>query len=383
LLWLLIGIGGCLMNAEAITVKLQKISDKEHMSKTSEFIQAWRSKLDASHWTDNIKYSETIKDTSIHMQNYMNTQYMGGVYVGSPARQFNVVFDTGSANFWLYGQMASPQNCDTSRYSPEMSRTSSIPERCRSTGDGVDVCKWAVEYGGGSIKAQVRADDMIVGNIVLKNLEFGEVYDVRGDFGDAEGIIGLAFSNLLSDKSTPLLLDVMLQSGQITSAEFAVYLSNLGSSNFESEITFGHTKPHLHTQPFVYHNLTDESNYWSLEMLDFLVDGVSIFGEESCMTSSLGFCRLVVDTGTSFLTAPSAHATKIMSLVKATGTIGCSVVEQLPDITYVLPGASYTISAMDYIIVSDSYMGSHECVAGEHMHPWLFCTMHTLYQIIV
>ena len=131
-----------------------------------------------------------------------------------------------------------------------------------------------------------------------------ETLRARTRTADAEGIIGLAFSELLSDKSSPSLLDSMLQAGEIVSAEFAVYLSSTRVSPFESEITFGHVKPHLHTGPFTYHDLTDEKNYWALKMLDFQIAGTSIFppGSGTCTNSTLGYCQLVVDTGTSFLT---------------------------------------------------------------------------------
>lgn len=191
-----------------------------------------------------------------------------------------------------------------------------------------------------------------------------------GDFGDADGIVGLAFSDLLSDrKRNSTLLDSIAKAGEFVAVEFAVYLSSHdphlseeSSSSFPSEITFGGPKPHLHTGPFQYHSLLDEHNYWAIRMLDFLVDGTSM---TNCRESDLGDgthgCRLVVDTGTSYLTAPPADAGRILPLMRPAAQGGCLDIEKLPTITYVLPDASYILVPHDYIVFGAGY---DECVAG-------------------
>ena len=47
----------------------------------------------------------------------------------------------------------------------------------------VGLWSYSLEYGGGGIKAQVGADDIVIGNIILPAHEFGRVYDMWGDFG--------------------------------------------------------------------------------------------------------------------------------------------------------------------------------------------------------
>jgi hypothetical protein len=148
--------------------------------------------------------------------------------------------------------------------------------------------------------------------------------------------------------------------------EFAVYLSSedfrpSASSHiplFSSEITFGGPKHHLHTGTFQYHELLNEHNYWAIKMLDILIDGRSM---GSCRDSVRGYCRLVVDTGTSYLTAPSADARRLLPLVQPDAYGGCLAIDHLPTITYVLPEASYTLMPRDYIVFAGS---DSECVTG-------------------
>lgn len=227
------------------------------------------------------------------------------------------------------------------------------------------MCSIAVEYGAGSVTALMSSDDIKIGNINLKSIEFGSAYQVSGDFGDTDGIIGLAFSGLLSDDKNTPLLDSMLAQGKITSAEFAVYLSDAtdspDASAHGSEITFGHTKPHLHTTPFVYHKLLSKDNYWAIGLEDFLIDGQSIFPKG--WLEAQGPLKAVVDTGTSFLTAPQEWAkNEIMPKVLVDPL--CSKMDQLPQITYVLQGGHhYTLSPRDYV-VSMRDGESRECVTG-------------------
>ena len=40
----------------------------------------------------------------MQLDNFKNTQYSGEVSVGTPPQSMRVIFDTGSANFWLYAR---------------------------------------------------------------------------------------------------------------------------------------------------------------------------------------------------------------------------------------------------------------------------------------
>merc|ERR1711988_1205804 len=42
--------------------------------------------------------------TPVPLRNFDNTQYIGSIYVGTPGKKFDVIFDTGSANTWIYSE---------------------------------------------------------------------------------------------------------------------------------------------------------------------------------------------------------------------------------------------------------------------------------------
>jgi hypothetical protein len=295
-----------LAGSEGVTVKLTR-SRSTHAFKARKLAQLM-SQVAESWVSERYASAGVQKGTDVPMKNYLNTQYIGEISVGTPPRNYAVVFDTGSANFWVYGtKCPASANCN-SVYSPEVSNTSYVPERCcRGSpcvieNDVVSLCTWTVEYGGGGIRANVMGDEVVIGNIPLSAQEFGQAYQMWGDFGDAQGIVGLAFPELLSDSHTTPLLDAMLQSGSIKTAEFAVYMSNVepgfkaahapsSAASYDSEISFGYKKDHLHTAPFTSHELINKQDYWAIRMLEFRVAGHQVV---DCRLLPLGYCKLVV-----------------------------------------------------------------------------------------
>ena len=145
---------------------------------------------------------------------------------------------------------------------------------------------------------------------------------LTGLFGEADGLVGLAFPGLASDDdyhwsgqntdSSPswtggcggavgLLNAMAMARGNMSmSRSFCFYLTE--SPGLEgSELTFGEPDGRRHDAPFRYHPLIAQRDYWAVRLQDILVGGRSL----GVCPPAPGHCKLVVDTGTSFLTAPS------------------------------------------------------------------------------
>jgi hypothetical protein len=68
-----------------------------------------------------------------------------------------------------------------------------------------------------------------------------------------------------------------------------------------SEVAIGGISPRFNNKRVRYHTLLPHDVYWAVPMDDIEVDGQAI---GACKDHTGGKCKLVVDSGTSFLTGP-------------------------------------------------------------------------------
>ncbi|KAJ6659450.1 hypothetical protein lerEdw1_018684 [Lerista edwardsae] len=84
--------------------------------------------------------------------NFLDTEYYGTIYVGTPPQKFTVVFDTGSANLWIPSVYCSSPACQNhQRFNPSLSST------YRSTQQSV-----SIRYGTGSMEGVFAYDTVML-----------------------------------------------------------------------------------------------------------------------------------------------------------------------------------------------------------------------------
>ena len=124
--------------------------------------------------------------SSVELTDWENSMYYGKISVGTPPQTFNVLYDTGSSNTWIFGSKCHSHTCRThNRFDHSKSKTYML--------DGTEI---SVKYGSGSIHSQLGKDIFDVGNGVKVLQTFGEVFRESGRasaVSKIDGIIGLAF----------------------------------------------------------------------------------------------------------------------------------------------------------------------------------------------
>lgn len=88
------------------------------------------------------KLASTDKPASVvNLINQMDVTYYGTIKIGTPPQNFNVVFDTGSADLWIMSQHCSSYACSGHpRFNPQLS--SSYQK------NGTE---FAIQYGSGQV----------------------------------------------------------------------------------------------------------------------------------------------------------------------------------------------------------------------------------------
>ncbi|XP_032158740.1 chymosin-like [Mustela erminea] len=280
------------------------------------------------------KYSSLAKVASEPLTNYLDCQYFGKIYIGTPPQEFTVVFDTGSSDLWVPSVYCKSYACQKHhRFDPTKSSTFQNLNEPLS-----------IQYGTGSMQGFLGLDTVTVSNIVdpqqtvgLSTKEPGNVFT----YSEFDGILGLAYPTLASEYSVPVF-DNMMQKHLVAQDLFSVYLSRNGQG---SMLTLGAIDPSYYTGSLHWVPVTVQE-YWQ-----FTVDRVTVNG---VVVACDGGCQAILDTGTSMLVGPNSDILNIQTAIGATQDqygvvdINCGSLNSMPDVVFEINGRKYPLPPSAY-----------------------------------
>ena len=300
-----------------------------------------------------LKFPEFIQSSSkIALKNYANTQFVGEVSIGTPVQKFDVIFDTGSANFVINSKKCTNLSC-TNRKSYNSNRSVTY----KSIGTTIDI-----QFGTGEIIGEVSEDSVSIGPVHLRHQKFVEITEEIGEvFADCKfsGILGLAFQSMAA-KGTVTIFESIVAKGALTWNVFAFYYSlNEGET---SEISIGSVNNKRYSGDITWVPIVLElENYWLIEIEDILLDG-----------ESLGFCsggcKAAVDTGTTLLAAPSEDLYEMMERLGSQ----CASLGQYPVLQFRIQGRVFEVFPESYILTQK---GDYYDDPGVHSEGFTECAL--------
>jgi hypothetical protein len=276
----------------------------------------------------------------IVIKDYQNSQYFGQMSVGTPAQNFDVIFDTGSANLWVPAKDCS--NCGGSI----VGRKSKY-DRTKSSTYVVDDAPFAIQYGSGPVAGNWSVDTANMGGFDIEAQRFAEVKDASGlgaayKLGKFDGILGLAFDAISIDK-TPTPFKNLLDQGKIDEGKFAFYLGK--DDGVDGELTIGGYDEEKFSGDLTWVPVSREG-YWQLDLDDVSADG------KSYASATQG----IVDSGTSLLTGPVDIVKELAESIGAKANFAGEYIVDcdatLPDLTFKIGGKDYTLTGEEYLINS-------------------------------
>lgn len=272
-----------------------------------------------------------FSQTSVVLNNYLNSEYYGTITLGNPPQSFEVIFDTGSSNLWVPSG-----TCDSS-----CSKKNKYLSK-KSVSYSPNGTVFNIEYGSGPVSGFLSTDTLNIGNVKLENVTFAEITTASGlgntySLGKFDGIFGLAFDSISVDSiETPF--HKMVDQRLVTKKIFSFYFGNdengvltiggFDSTKFVGEINF---------IPLI------QETYWKIKLDNIYVNGKYFGKGESA----------IVDTGTSLITGPSFYIQQLASELGIRKFLGQYVTDcnkKLADINITINGETYSLSSKDYLI---------------------------------
>ena len=153
----------------------------------------------------------------------------GDVALGSPPQTLQVIFDTGSADFWVASAGCDATCANRTRYDGAASST-----RIAALGGGA----FAAAYADGDAVVGTRAYDVLTWGGVAAVAAFAEVSSL-GEFyicGAEDGLLGLAFAGL-SHLAAPTAFEAVAP--QLDAPVFAFYAPDAANGVAEGELMLG------------------------------------------------------------------------------------------------------------------------------------------------
>ncbi|KAM6437940.1 cathepsin E-like isoform 1-T1 [Liasis olivaceus] len=276
------------------------------------------------------------------LHDYMNAQYYGEVSIGTPPQKFTVVFDTGSADFWVPSAYCISDACGIhQKFKSFLSHSYKHGGR-----------HFSLRYGTGHLMGISSKDIVQISNISIEAQDFGEsVYEPGATFISAsfDGVLGLAYPNLSVVEALPVF-DNIMKHHLVEEPVFSFFLNRDGIED-GGELIFGGVDHSLYNGPIHWVPVTQKM-YWQIH-----IDNVKIQGQ---IIACKNGCEAIVDSGTSLITGPFHDIKKLQAKIGAVPNssgeflVDCRRLSSLPSISFTIGQKEFRLTAQQYIIKENS-----------------------------
>ncbi|KAF9514555.1 hypothetical protein BS47DRAFT_1342855 [Hydnum rufescens UP504] len=285
--------------------------------------------------------------------------YVAQVQIGTPAQNFSILMDSGSADFWVGSTECKDSKtgaaCGNQHHFLGPTTSSSFVD----LGDPFEVT-----YGSGKVSGTIVSDTVTLAGMVLTGHGFGtsklESPDFSGNDVAFDGLMGVAQSRL-SKQGMPTPIEALAVAGAIPSAVTSFKLSRLADGTNDGQVTIGGLNTALfNATTLVSVPNVSQSGFWEVAVDHFSVNGrnLGLMGRTAIM-----------DTGTTLIIAPPADAKAVHAAIpgsRADGhggfTIPCTTTAS---IALTVGGRNFAIDPRDmtFLPVSPANL-TGDCVSG-------------------
>lgn len=258
--------------------------------------------------------NETLNNTpftTIDLSNYLDIQYYGNIYVGTPPQKMSVIFDTGSNILWVPSSNCTSCRNKSNKFDPSSSSTLKYLNHNKNITYAIGfVDGTIVEDVVGLNREQRRFPQLYNKEMLVDNFKFlltNREENLTGTVSD--GVMGLGIDNE-GDEANSFIYSLYNQD-KIRDASFSFYLS--GTREI-SRLYFGDILENEYMKSFLgelkYCNVPTYSRYWECQ----IENGITLLKNKTAFpihTSS----KVIFDTGTSYIIVPSSDFLGIINIL--------------------------------------------------------------------
>lgn len=224
--------------------------------------------------------------------------YIATVQIGTPPRDFSILMDSGSADFWVGGEGCLSDTSGDCGNHVFLGQQSSSSFQDSGT-------KFQVTYGSGQVEGNIITDNLSIAGLALDQHVFGvallESSDFSSDTTKFDGLMGLAQSTL-SNQGVLTPVESLAQLGLISDAITSYKISRLSDGLNDGEITFGGLdQSKFDPNTLVTFPNVNQNGFWEGDV------AVSVDSQDLGLQGRTA----ILDTGTTLMIVPTADAAAI------------------------------------------------------------------------
>ncbi|KAF9219857.1 acid protease [Gyrodon lividus] len=286
-------------------------------------------------------------------------RWFGTVSVGTPPRNFAVMFDTGSSDLILPGIQCDASCNGHTIYDPEASLTSTELGRPFSAQFVGDEGAFGSQYTDNVTIVGLTATRQTLG-VAMHYSQGLQIGQFPGD-----GLLGMAFQAMSRYNQSPFF-QTLVNEGQTDESVFAF---NFAAPR--AELYIGGTNPDMYTGDFTWAPVTQQG-YWQVNIDSIVGNGQNV------LTNVAG----VIDTGSVLIYGPPSDVAALYAAIGGTPFSGGQGLYSFP--CGAVPSASFTFGGTSFPIPAESFnMGfdddnPSQCVgsivAALHQEFWVIGT---------
>lgn len=296
------------------------------------------------------------------LRNIEDVYYEATLYIGTPAKAFPVIIDTGSAD--LFVMSAENTYCEQQNSLISQETRSNVSAYalfdCENSSSCVQTSQTiTLSYDDGEVLAEIVWDRVRISQeLSVQNQSFLLATQIIGNF-DCIGLLGLGFPSLAKNKN-PVFIESLYETGQISQYLFGLYLTSEDSAETsrliigEIDYSLIQAGENLTYFPFV------STNSYEISIDSLMLNGTSI---------DLGPVGTALpDSGNSEITLPRKIAEEIVEFLNEAAKMQCFLEVELsatdysmlvceifenstkfPDISIGLQGKTIVLQPEDYV----------------------------------